>query len=107
MNFNLDTIMANHHITHSESSEDLSYLYQNDIEKKQSHTQTQKGGLMSRVEQLSDDFSKLTDKPSGGFPPIYILTQKDKNIDKDPSKNRQIAARKTAISIRDILKSKK
>lgn len=100
MNSVNDIIMANHPIVNSESSEDLSHLYQNNI---------QKGGvgLMSRAEQLSDDFTKLDDKPSGGFPPIYILTQKDKDIEKEQSKNRQIAARKTAISIRDILKSKK
>lgn len=105
MSSRIDVIMTNNHIINSESSEDLSYLYQGDIEKVQKHVQF--GGLMSRVEQLSDEFSKSTDKPSGGFPPIYILTQKDKDIEKDQSKNRQIAARKTAISIRDILKSKK
>ncbi len=106
MSSSIDAIMANHHIINSESSEDLSYLYQDDIQKTQ-QKKTQSGGLMSRVEQLSDEFSKSTDRPSGGFPPIYILTQKDKDIEKDQSKNRQIAARKTAISIRDILKSKK
>jgi len=111
---NLDIIMTNHGIN-SESSEDLSYLYQDEIKnsKKHQYSHQHKGGefmsknIMIRAEQLSSDFVNNSDKPSGGFPPIYILTQKDKDIDKDPSKNRQIAARKTAISIRDILKSKK
>lgn len=100
-----DLIMENH-IINSESSEDLSHLYQADIQQSQKK-KSQSGGLMSRVEQLSDDLSNSTDRPTGGFPPIYILTQKNKELEIDKSKNRQIAARKTAISIRDILKSKK
>ncbi len=90
----IDKIMSNH-VFNSESSEDLSNLFSDD--------EFQRGGVMARVEQFND--INTDDKPSGGFPPIFIRTSKEK--ESQQSKNRLITARKTAVSIRDILKSKK
>lgn len=90
----------------SESSEDLSYLYNNKYFPVQN---VQNGG--SNESDKSDKSNKSnnsnnSDKPTGGFPPIHIVENKlTKNDDK--VKDRQITTNKTSISIRDILKSKK
>jgi hypothetical protein len=88
----IDKIMSNH-VFNSESSEDVSYLY--------SETQKHHGGDSSGNQQKL----QRSDKPIGGFPPIYILDPKEKEIEQ--SKNRQLGAKKVGISIKDILRSKK
>ena len=90
----IDKIMSNH-VFNSESSEDMTHLF--------SEEDIQQGGVMARVEQYND--INKDDKPNGGFPPIFIRTSKEKV--REQSQNRLITSRKTAVSIRDILKSKK
>ena len=84
----LNKIMSNH-VFHSESSEDLSHLYSDknkDVVKK-------------------NDIDDNEDKPTGGFPPIFIINTKD-NVT-EYTKNRQFVLGKSTVSIKDILKSKK
>lgn len=88
----VDKIMTNH-IFNSESSEDMYHLY-SEVEPEE-QPRYQKGG----------DPDNQDDKPRGGFPPIFIVSKDDK--DEEKSKNRQLSSRKTSVSIRDILKSKK
>lgn len=87
----VDYSMTNHELAYT-SSEDISHLYSDDV--KTNHSQS--GG--------GDD----KNHPTGGFPPIYIISTKDaEEIEK--SKNRELSTNtnKTTISIKDILKSKK
>lgn len=87
----LDKIMSNH-VFNSESSTDLSYLYDD--------TNKNKNIFGGNIE------TNLDDKPTGGFPPIFIVDIKEQN--EDPSKNRQLGTNKVSgISIKDILNSKK
>jgi hypothetical protein len=85
----INKIMSNH-VFNSDSSDDLSYLYS-----EQEHKIKQSGG------QKKEDNSK----PTGGFPPIFIVDNKEKEGEK--SKNRELAPKKIGISIRDILSNKK
>lgn len=87
--------MSNH-VFNSEESEDLQHLYS---EENSTNTQ-QKGG---------DSNSKETvDYPSGGFPPIFIVTDpKEKEAEKARDRQLISSKSKTTISIKDILKSKK
>lgn len=92
----IDKIMSNH-VFNSESSEDLSYLYSEE-EDRDREPYSQKGG--------KDDKSTSTSlRPTGGFPPIIIINAKEKEVEQ--TKNRQLAPGKSAVSIKDILKSKK
>lgn len=92
MNTYVDKIMTNH-IFNSESSEDLYYLYsEKDTDHTENKYESQYGG--------GDE-----NKPTGGFPPIYIVNKKEK--DKEITKSRQLSSRRSSVSIRDILKSKK
>lgn len=45
-------------------------------------------------------------QPTGGFPPIYIVTKKVLEEKKD-TKSRELSTRSSAVSITDILKKKK
>lgn len=93
----IDKIMSNH-VFNSESSEDLSYLYSEE-EDKEYRPKFQKGGR---------DEKSITEpalRPTGGFPPIIIIDAKEKEAEQ--TKNRQLAPGKSAVSIKDILKSKK
>lgn len=45
-------------------------------------------------------------QPTGGFPPIYIVTKKIVT-DKKDTKSRELSTRSSAVSIMDILKKKK
>jgi hypothetical protein len=89
----VDKIMSNH-VFNSESSEDMSYLY-SDKDKNRGQTG---GNPISEIDTSSS-------KPTGGFPPIFIIDANNK--DEEKSKNRQLAPPKNTISIKDILKSKK
>ena len=109
MNNYIDKIMSNH-VFHSESSEDLSYLYSDnyrDISQNSNKNDKQKGGRNndeSPVLKSSND----GDVPTGGFPPIFIINAKEKETEQ--SKTRQLAGPgkgKATVSIKDILKSKK
>jgi hypothetical protein len=95
--------MSNH-VFNSESSEDMSYLY-SDKDKYRG----QVGGNQISDDQMSDNMNSENradpSKPSGGFPPIFIIDIKDK--DEEKSKNRQLAPPTKGISIKDILKGKK
>jgi hypothetical protein len=54
----------------------------------------------------SNDSNDNKDRPTGGFPPIFILTNKEE-VEQVKSKNRELVSNKATISIRDILASKK
>lgn len=84
----IDKIMSNH-VFHSESSEDLYYLYS---DKDNKEDKQQIGGAIQET-------------PNGGFPPIFIIDAKEKEIEN--SKIRQIVASKSTVSIKDILANKK
>jgi hypothetical protein len=87
--------MSNHALA-SENSDEFKFLYQNDNHDNQNLINI-KGGAIENMTK---------DKPTGGFPPIYIIDEsKEKEAEKN--KNRQLTSTKTAVSIKDILKSKK
>lgn len=103
MNNYINKIMTNH-VFNSESSEDLHYLY-SDNDDDDEGDYAQYGGAGSSDSSTDDGNSNNTDGPNGGFPPILILDQKEKEMEK--SKNRQLTANKIGVSIKDILSSKK
>lgn len=74
----IDHIMTNHML--ESSSDDIINI------------QFQKGGAKLQV-------------PNGGFPPMYIITNKTEETNK-VSKNRQLGTLKSVISIKDLLKTK-
>jgi len=90
----VNKIMSNH-VFDSESSENLYHLYSEKDE-------TQTGGRNNAHRRGGNG---TENRPRGGFPPIYIVDKKEK--DEEQSKNRQLSSRKTSVSIRDILNSKK
>jgi hypothetical protein len=115
----IDKIMSNH-VFNSESSEDLSYLYsEEELDKKHRNVKSHKGGKAEgpsseplsepSSEPLSEPLSEPSHepalRPTGGFPPIFIIDAKEKEAEQ--TKNRQLAPGKSAVSIKDILKSKK
>ena len=83
----INKIMSNH-VFNSDSSEDLYYLYS------EKSNNTQIGG-----ENTSST------EPRGGFPPIFIVDHKNKLVEK--SKNRELIIRRTAVSIKTLLKQRK
>jgi hypothetical protein len=100
MNPHTDKIMSNH-VFNSESSEDLSHLFSaNDYQVNPVNKKNHQGGLISWNDQTDQN-----DVPNGGFPPISIIQEKEKV--NEQSKIRQLSGKKTSISIKDILKSKK
>jgi hypothetical protein len=58
-------------------------------------------GSTAAVETVDTD-----SQPTGGFPPIYIVTKKVMEQKKD-TKSRELSTRSSAVSIMDILKKKK
>lgn len=94
----VNKIMTNH-VFNSESSEDLYYLYSEKDE-------DMYGGAKRSMRRAEGDVDLNEDRPRGGFPPIYIVDNK-KEKESEKSKDRQLSSRKTSVSIRDILKSKK
>ena len=105
MNNYIDKIMSNH-VFNSESSEDLYYLYSDENRDNKNKRSENKKTLFGGADENKTDHSNNTDdRPTGGFPPIYIITAKEKEV--DLTKNRQLAPSKATVSIKDILKSKK
>jgi len=105
MNNYIDKIMSNH-VFNSESSEDLYYLYSDENRDNKKKRSENKKTLFGGADENKTDHSNNTDdRPTGGFPPIYIITAKEKEV--DLTKNRQLAPSKATVSIKDILKSKK
>jgi len=111
MNTHVDSIMANHAI--NIDSEDLYYLYQDndengsdassDLFEKSRNKQAKSKGSNKHHGGANDS----SDVPTGGFPPIFIIDEKEKE-EEEKVKNRQLApSGKAVISIKDILKSKK
>lgn len=115
----LDKIMSNH-VFNSESSEDLSYLYSekevdsdneidddndNEYGKRSNPMGKMIGGKVDDTNQDSQTDSK--EKPTGGFPPIFIVSVKDKEEEKYKNRRLTTVAGKISVSIKDILKSKK
>ncbi|VBB17998.1 hypothetical protein YASMINEVIRUS_461 [Yasminevirus sp. GU-2018] len=99
----LDKIMTNH-VFNSESSEDLEHLYSEDNTSDRDNFDLSK--KIKRGMKGGANESENADRPTGGFPPIFIITdQREKDAEK--SKNRQLSSTKATISIKDILKSKK
>lgn len=98
MNNFVDKIMTNH-VFNSESSEDLSYLYSEETINNLNKPQNQDS-------KLGGDEKKTINRPTGGFPPIYIIDNADSK-ETENTKNRELRPRKTAVSIKDILKSKR
>jgi hypothetical protein len=58
-------------------------------------------GDATMVETIDTD-----SQPTGGFPPIYIVTKQAMEKKKD-TKSRELSTRSSAVSIMDILKKKK
>lgn len=102
----LDKIMTNH-VFNSESSEDLEHLYSEEDATVHDNSQSPKSNKIKRsMRGGAGESAENSDRPTGGFPPIFIITdQKEKDAEK--SKNRQLSSTKATISIKDILKSKK
>lgn len=120
-----DKIMMNHMIN-SESSEDLYYLYPdsennkddiNDFNDQHGGDRFDKSNLNTGSNPLDKHKRNIikngnqsvlnknnVGEPNGGFPPIYIIELGD---DDSSTKNRLLTTRKSAVSIRDILKNKK
>jgi len=96
----VNKIMTNH-VLNSESSEDLYYLYSEKDEDMYGGAKRSKRS----IRRAEIDVDSNEDRPHGGFPPIYIIDKKENKIEK--SKDRQLSSRKTTVSIRNILKSKK
>jgi hypothetical protein len=95
MNYRADIIMANHELYDSDSSEDLSYLYQEAVN-------TQQTGGTNTIKSKSNIVSSI---PTGGFPPIFILD--DAMVENEKTKNRQFVNKNVGISIKNILNSKR
>lgn len=102
MNTFVDKIMTNH-VFNSDSSDDLAYLYsENDnVDNGVDNNTIIKGGY--REDPTADTKVSV---PTGGFPPIHIIEKTDIE-EEEKSKNRELASIKSAVSIQDILKSKK
>lgn len=92
MNNYVDKIMTNH-VFDSVDSEDIYYLYQE-------HNTSKKTS-----DRIIDQYGGVSDKPTGGFPPIFIDDIRKQEIKK--TKERQLASKKNIISIKDILRNKK
>lgn len=76
----LDMLMTNHPLGTDSSSDDYKTI--------------QKGG------------EKATDIPTGGFPPIFVCSRKD--IEKEEEKkNREFTAKRTAVSIKNIMEKRR
>lgn len=95
MNYRADIIMTNHELYNSESSDDLSYLYQD------SANTNQTGGTQSH----KSNSNVISTSPTGGFPPIFILDAA--TTENEKSKNRQFINKNVGISIKDILKRRR
>lgn len=109
----LDKIMSNH-VFNSESSEDLSYLYsepeysdnpltQHYNENDNDDDNEMRGGR-DKTENKEDP---KYDGPTGGFPPISIVSAKEKEEEKSKDRRLATVTGKVSVSIKDILKSKK
>ena len=48
--------------------------------------------------------SEKNDKPTGGFPPLYVC--EDRDLKQNGTKQREYSSNKNAVSISDILKTK-
>jgi hypothetical protein len=50
-----------------------------------------------------------TNKPTGGFPPIYLCEkgEKEELFDEEDKKKREYATHKTAVSIKDIMEKRR
>lgn len=110
----VDKIMSNH-VFDSESSTDLSYLY-SDIEysdhsdndlsvSKSKSKKSKRKHKQSKNIFGGSSLTNTSNSPNGGFPPLFIVSDKEKQEEK--SKNRELTSKKPGISIRDILNSKK
>lgn len=87
----IDQIMINNTLsTETEFLDDSVYVSPTN------NTYKQKGGQNVQPVHVSSSV------PTGGFPPIYIMSKDDK-IKQETSKNRQFGTIKSAISIKDIL----
>jgi hypothetical protein len=103
----LDKIMSNH-VFNSDSSEDLSYLYsEKENYEDENEGENEKGMIGGKDGNTENKNDSNYDGPTGGFPPIFIVSAKEKEEEK--SKNRRLTnvAGKVSVSIKDILKSKK
>ena len=92
----IDKIMSNH-VFNSDSSDYHPYLYSDPIYSDNDLYATRGG---------SDNKTSVALKPTGGFPPIIIIDEKEKEKEKE-LKSRLIAPTKSSVSIKDILNSKK
>lgn len=104
MNTHENSIYANN-IINSENSEDLAHLYsEEDLDLVMNGGAGSGSGSSGDLPKANSVLS--TNRPTGGFPPIFIIDEtKEKELEK--INNRQFATNKTTVSIRDILKNKK
>ena len=106
-------IMTNTYLDEVES-EDGYYLFSEGMEEKYGKNKIESeltGGdneeLSTKTASSESDLDINTDEqPTGGFPPIYVVTQKQKE-EESKSKARELSTRTSAVSIMDILKRKK
>lgn len=82
----LDNLMQNHELATEEVSSIPSEEHQT-------------GGGKKKLKRQNELYSN---KPNGGFPPIYVMTETE-IVKQQDTKNRQFATIKSAISIKDIL----
>jgi hypothetical protein len=65
------------------------------------------------IEQYGGDSTNKTDIlkniPTGSFPPLFVITQEEKNekLNRDKIKERSFSTIKTAVSIKDIMKDRR
>lgn len=124
-------IMTNNHLYDSDvESEDGYYLFSEGMEERYGNSDSNPISVHSggdnaelsaseqadaSVEEDRNNFDGSTTSlesidtdsvPTGGFPPIYIVTKKA-NKEKTNTKSRELSTRSSAVSIMDILKKKK
>ena len=87
--------MTNHAFAET-SSEDIEHLYSNAIQDRQ----------MNRNMHGGNSENENIDRPTGGFPPIFIITSKEE-VEQKNTKNRELVSNKATVSIKAILASKK
>jgi len=70
-----------------------------------SENMMQFGGAQTQAQAENDK----TDRPTGGFPPIYVCDEIDKQelVESEENKKREYTTNKTAVSIKKIMEKRR
>jgi hypothetical protein len=99
--------MTNHEGTYT-SSEDIEHLFSETIRnKKNMYGGDSDNNNSNNDKNDKNDKNDNNDRPTGGFPPIYIISQKEETEQKATTKREFKTSNNPTVSIRDILASKR